>query len=114
MIIQGSNSPVQVMFDDLSSIVDYSIALIQLDERHHTESVLKHWGTGDLEFDGNTVYAPLTEHETLSFPPGVVSLEIKWIDEDSDIYHTKVYRLRIAPRGDHTEFGATQNEMVDV
>lgn len=106
MIIQGSNSPIQVQFDDVSCIRKYSIALIMADERRRMENViLKHWDTDDLEFAGNTVYAPLTEQETLSFPPGVVSVEIKWIDDDGDIYHSKVFRERIAGRADHTEIG---------
>lgn len=104
MIIQGSNNPIVIAFDEeVSEIKDWSISLYGEDKRGAPGELLKHWGSGDLIIDGVAVFAPLTETETMSFMPCVASLEIKWLSPEDSIYHSDVVRVRISGRKDQTK-----------
>ena len=101
MIIQGSNLPIVITFDeDMSSLVDWSMSLFMEDKRTKEQTLLHHWGLHDITIDGVTISAPLTEEETMSFPVGVATLEIKWLTQDEIIFHSDVIRIRIAGRND--------------
>jgi len=103
MIVQGSNNPIIVSFDeDVSSIQDWSMSLYGEDKRGAPGDLLKHWGLDDVEIDENSVSAPLSQEETLAFPPCVATLEIKWLNADDLIFHSKKVRIRIDGRNDST------------
>ena len=109
MINQGSNSPIQITFDeDMRNMSDWSIALFGNEKIGRPEKLLKHWGKDDLQFneDGTVVSVPLTEDETMCFPPCVASLEIKWLPADSHVFLTDVIRIRISKRSDKTKLVA--------
>ena len=111
MIIQGSNSPIVMSFDnDASSVKDWSLALYGEDKRGRPSVFLKHWDAEDLVIDGSIVYAPLSEEETFNFMPCVASLEIKWLDDDDVIYHSEVVRIRIRGRNDKTPLTVTTTD----
>lgn len=101
MIIQGSNLPIIITFDeDMSSLVDWSMSLFMENKRTKEQTLLRHWGLHDIAIDGATVSAPLTEEETVEFPVGVATLEMKWLTQDETIFHSDIIRIRIAERND--------------
>ena len=103
MIIQGSNLPITISFDeDMSNIKDWSMSLFGENKRGEADILLKHWGIEDVDIDGETISAPLTESETLGFIPGVAVLEIKWLSDEDTIYQSETYRIRICGRQDKT------------
>lgn len=111
MIIQGSNSPIVIAFDnDVSDVAEWSVALYGEDKRGAPTILLKHWGTGDITVEGSVVYAPLTEDETMEFAPCVASLEMKWLDPDDNIFHSDVVRVRISGRNDKTKMTSVDEE----
>ena len=114
MIIQGSNSPIVISFDDdVSGVTEWSVALFGEDKRGMPSVLLKHWGTEDIEVDGSTAYAPLTEEETMEFAPGVASLEIKWLEADDIVFQSATVRVRISGRKDKTKITSAQDAPVE-
>lgn len=76
MIIQGTNNPIIFTFDKpMNTIADIEISLIGSDNKE-----LKHWTLDDVEIDGEHIYAPLKQEETIKFPAGKCSIEVKWMD----------------------------------
>lgn len=101
MIIQGSNLPIVITFnEDMSSLVDWSMSLFMEDKRTKTHTLLHHWGLNDVIIDGAVISGPLTEEETMNFPVGVATLEMKWLTPDDTIFHSDVIRIRISERND--------------
>lgn len=97
MIIQGSNEPIQIIFDDEPRGVS-EIYMALYDDKHN---LLKQWTISDMSIDGSVASAPLLESETMSFPPCVASLEIKWLESDGAIMQVEPpNRVRIVPRFD--------------
>ena len=84
----------------MSTLVDWSMSLFMENKREKTNTLLHHWGLNDIEIDDNVIYGPLTEEETMSFPPGVATLEIKWLTQDETIFHSDIIRIRISERND--------------
>lgn len=100
MIIQGSNQPITISFDeDMSLQSDIEIALFS------GSTELKHWSKEDLTIDEDVIQAPLTQEETMDFPAGSAILEVKWYDTDSMTQHTDPFRVWISGRKDHTIMG---------
>ena len=78
MIIQGTNIPLQITFDeDVSEINELVITLWR---RNKVE--LKRWTKANMEIEEDTVILPITEEESASWPEGYNTLEAKGLDED--------------------------------
>lgn len=95
MIIQGSNEPVVIEFRVEHEIKKVNVAIF--DEQ---DNLIKDWSFGSVDITNNTVVAPLTEQETMDFPVGILSLEIKWLDNDDNIWHSNVISFRCSERND--------------
>lgn len=78
MILQGSNLPILIIFDD--DLDDVADMVVSLWRRKGQE--LKRWETNDLAIEGNTVTLPITEAETAALPEGYNTLEVKGLDEN--------------------------------
>lgn len=102
MIIQGSNAPILLTFESsMDSITDFSAALVSRKLVDKT-SILKHWEKADIEVNETAVALPLTQEETMEFPSGVCSLEIKWVDEDN-VHFADVVNINVEHRADKTK-----------
>lgn len=77
MIVQGTNVPLAVTFDEDVSSIPTLVATLWLKDG----TLIKQWEKSDMEIDGETVYLPLDESETVNIAPGFVSLEIKGLDD---------------------------------
>lgn len=103
MIIQGSNAPILLTFgSNMESISDFSATLIsrRLEDK---DAILKQWRKEDVEIAGSDIILPLTQEETLAFPYGVHTLEVKWVNEDDgDILFADAVKIDIEKRVDKT------------
>lgn len=97
MIIQGSNAPMLLIFDeDASCFSDLSVLLSRGGRK------LRHWTMEDLQIDGSVVTVPLTQEETMVFPEGECTIEVKWLDSEGETQFAEVVRDTIAGRRDKT------------
>ena len=104
MIIQGSNWPLTFRFkNDMSTVQDISVSLYAKDK---TE--LKHWDMEDLQISGNMVVAPISQDESMLFPAGACSIEVKWLAADEYIYHNYIKRSIVDYRYDKTSLEGNQ------
>ena len=96
MIIQGSNQPIVITFDDdiNENAQDLKVLL------YTTSGELKSWEKADLTIAGNSAVAALTQEETLSFPVGSCYIEIKWLDSKGITQFNKVVQDKIVFRSD--------------
>lgn len=97
MLIQGTNAPITIEFDDdTSSILDISVALAK------ENRILIKWGKSDVVFDGKFVYCPLEQAQTVNLPTGLACLEIKWTNPDGEVHFSELNVVRIEKRLDGT------------
>ena len=103
-IIQGSNNPIVVNFDrDISQCSKVEVGLYH--PKPHTEQTLKEWHKDDITFYENEAYIelPLTQKETMAFPIGRVSLEIKALDTDGQVVTFDVLVGSVESRSNEVE-----------
>ena len=104
MIIQGTNVPLTVIFDeDVSSVPVLYITLWRGDEE------LKRWDRSTISVQEDTAVLPLTQEETASFPAGEATLEVKgltpfgqtvfWEECSVDIYPRRDREIQITRSG---------------
>lgn len=97
MLIQGTNAPITIEFDDdTSGILDISVALTK------ECKVLLDWKKDDVTFDGKFVYCPLEQEKTIHLPTGLACLEIKWTNSDGEVHFAELNMVRIEKRLDQT------------
>lgn len=106
MIIQGSNAPIILCFEEeFERVSDISVALIKDNRLNGRPNIVVHrWGLEDIELheDERTAICPLTQEETLSFPEGKALLEVKWLDSDGDVWMGCTVKTEIGKRFDKT------------
>lgn len=84
MIIQGSNNPLVIQFDQDMSGYDTLVITVWKGISAGTYNILKRWNKADLTVSGDTVTCPLTEAETKTFPASSVNVEAKALNDDGD------------------------------
>lgn len=81
MLIQGTNSPLVIQFDqDVSTMDKLVISLWSL-----TGEMIKEWDLDELTIEGDTAICPMAEAETKTYPNTIVTIEAKGIDSDGDM-----------------------------
>ena len=88
MIIQGSNEPIYIIFQDINDLPegDMSVSL-----RNEIEE-LKHWNKADLSVidNGYTYIAPITQAESKAWEAGPCVVEVKYVDHwDNIMFHSQ-------------------------
>lgn len=105
MIIQGSNEPVIVEFR-----VDHEIKKVDIALFDDQDNLVKDWSFDGGDITDNTVVASLTEDETMAFPCGILTLEVKWLDGNDSIWHGNVITVRCSKRSDKRQMlGGDEN-----
>ena len=88
MIIQGSNEPIYLIFNDISSMPagDMSVSL-----RNEIQEI-KRWTLADAVIsDGGCEFAfPVTQEESLDWPEGRCVIEAKWLDRDNNTMFIRI------------------------
>lgn len=96
MIVQGTNVPLAVTFDEDISDIPTLVATLWLKDG----TKIKEWDKNAMEVDGATVYLPLTEAETANIMPGFVALEIKGLTEDNQTVFWEQASVEVTGRRD--------------
>lgn len=94
-IVQGSNTPIVLEFDDEVMGKEISVGL-------YTDRgvEIKHWNKEDCTIDGAVITCPLTQEETKNISVGHVYLEVKILtDEDNIIFYDRAH-LHVTNRFD--------------
>lgn len=78
MIIQGTNVPITIEFDQDITNIPVIVATIWSACCKNTD-VLKVWNKSDMTVDGDKAVLPLSEQETSTFPESIY-LEVKGLD----------------------------------
>lgn len=96
MLIQGTNAPIKVVFD--TSVSDMlSIVATLWDARGKQ---LKKWETDDIDIQGDTIYLPLEEDETVNYAKGKVTLEIKGLNSSGTTVFWQEAKITVKDRKD--------------
>lgn len=96
MLIQGTNSPLVIQFDqDVSTMAKLVITLWSL-----TGEKIREWDMAELTIDGDTAICPLTETETKEYPNTIVTIEAKGIDSDGDMVFWDQMDVKMVKRRD--------------
>lgn len=96
-ILQGSNTPLVITFDqDVSGLSKLSISLWHLEDGE----LLKAWTRDYVDVDGAQVSCPLTEEESAAFPQGHIVLEAKGAGADGEVLFWEQYVLKSKQRFD--------------
>lgn len=105
MIVQGSNLP--LYFSNipvsLDSIADISILLCA-----EKGICLKHWGKDDITISEAGILAPITQAESMRFPEGRCSVEIKFTDKSGMAIPGFITSLHVSKRYDRTPLSGEQ------
>lgn len=98
MLIQGSNTPITLIFsDDMSEIQNIEVSIWKGD------CLMKRWGLSDVNIIRNEIELPLTERDTMHLRPGRAIIEAKWIPSVGDIEIAKRVTIEIDDRNDRRE-----------
>jgi len=89
MIIQGTNLPIILEWDDINDapFSDLSVSL------RNEIGELKHWTLDDcvVEDDGLHIECPITQDESMNWEEGPCTIEAKWHDAQQNISHMLVH-----------------------
>ena len=98
MIVQGTNVPIEILFD--GSVADLPVLIASAWAQ--SGSMLKKWEKDDMEIsaDGKEVLLPLTEEETAAWPTKTCGLEVKGMNEDGMAVFWQIVELDVMFRHD--------------
>lgn len=95
-IIQGTNKPIVLVF---SEKIDFASLEVSLND---FQKELKHWSLIDIILEDNLAVCGLSQSETVLFPTGKATLEVKWKAEDGIVENADVFPFCIVNRDDKT------------
>lgn len=98
MIIQGSNDPLVIMFDE--SVENFPKMLVTIWRDSAMTKLVKKWRETDMQIAENMIVCPLTEQETAAFPPHQLIVEIKGLDENGTIVIYEAIPIEVMARHD--------------
>ena len=84
MIVQGSNVPLTIVFDQAVSGMELVVTLWGLNGR--TDTMIKRWNAEDMTIAEDTVICPLTEAETAALPSGTLAVEAKGLNGGETVF----------------------------
>lgn len=94
MIIQGTNRPIILSFQDsMEDIKDIEVCLYGSEN-----AFLKHWDIEDISIEDKKVICPITQYESINFTPGKCHIEVKWMNEYGETCFAKTLNTTIVER----------------
>lgn len=94
MIIQGSNEPLAIQFNEAVTVPGLVVTLWRGDE------LVKTWQKSDMVIDGDTVLCPLTAVETAAMPSVGHLVRIKGLDGNGQTVFWEDWAIDVLYRGD--------------
>ena len=111
MLVQGSNLPIIITFDDdPNTFQDISVAIYERTESSSNPILL--WNKENVLIDEYDVICPIDQTDLMS-PKLVieedlnVAIEIKWLGEDDTVYNNETVYDYISHRKDSTILGTS-------
>lgn len=98
MIIQGSNNPITLTFNEAVADIPTLVATLWAG----SGQMIKRWDKSDMGIDGEVVTLPLTEEETAALNGGSIALDVKGLDSDGNVVFWDEAGIRVLPRRDHS------------
>lgn len=99
MIVQGSNNPLVLTFDQsVDTIPSLSVTLWSATARNTRP--LMAWTNADMMINDDTVVCPMTESETQNLVSGKMVLEAKGLDENGNTIFWAEYPIDLHRRRD--------------
>jgi len=99
-IIQGSNEPLVIQFDQNVSGFPQFVITLWKTKSTGTYDLMKQWNKADMTIDGDTVTLPLTEAETRALPVGWLQVEAKGLDNEGNTLFWAEMQIDVAFRRD--------------
>lgn len=93
-ILQGSNNPLVIEFDEDVTVPKLSVTL------WNSAKLLKAWDENTIDRDGNRIICALSEDETSAFPASNVTIEIKGLDDDGFTVFWEKFTINVEARKD--------------
>lgn len=96
VIIQGSNRPILITFSEgIPNVFEVEL---------YNSKTVKHWDKDSviLDEDHNRVICSLSQEETLSIKSMEVTLEVKWLDNESLTRFVKSFTIPVIKKFDDT------------
>ena len=94
-IIQGSNAPLIISFDEFPAISKLSVGLYQANGE-----LLKQWHMEDVKISNGSIACPLTQEETAAMPEGHAFIEVKLAGLSGEIIFYERENTLVARRYD--------------
>lgn len=109
MLVQGSNLPILLTFDeDASTFQDLSVKVYPREST--SDNPILSWGINDVTINEHEVICPIAQSDLMS--PNLtitedlnVAIEIKWLGETDTVYNNAVVYDYISYRKDSTVLG---------
>lgn len=99
-IIQGSNVPIVIEFDENIENLPVIIITLWCDEMIYRGDPLKMWNKEDITVSNNMAVCPITEDETAKLPAAPLVMEVKGLDENGKTVFWKEYEVDVVARRD--------------
>lgn len=98
MLIQGSNNPLVIKFDQ--DVDGLSGLVVTLWTDSAAPQRIKTWTLAEMEVEGNEAVCPITEAETAAIEAATVMVEAKGLNEDGYTVFWDAYKLKVKSRRD--------------
>ena len=95
MLIQGTNIPIEITFDENVSSFKKIVATLWIQNKQ-----VKEWQKSDMTISGDTITLPLDEDETRTFKKGKAILEIKGLTDLNQTVFWEEATIEITSRRD--------------
>lgn len=98
MIIQGSNKPITLTFEEDISAIPIIVATLWAGYGN----MIKRWDKTDMTIEEDTAELPLTEAETAEMNGGSIALDVKGLDDIGNIIFWEEVPIMVLPRRDRS------------
>lgn len=99
MIVQGSNNPLTIQFDQ--PIDDIPVLVVTLwSDKTSRRAPIKMWTKDTMIISSDTAVCQISESETASFPDGLIVLEAKGLNGDNETVFWDSVNIDIKQRRD--------------
>lgn len=100
MIIQGSNNPLVIQFDQSVADIPTLVVTLWRDSPGQASRPVRQWLRDDMAVDDDTVVCEITEAETKAFPATQLILEAKGLDANGNTIFWDAYPVDVKYRRD--------------
>lgn len=101
MLIQGSNNPLVITFDQRIEDLPALVVSLWRDPSGYIQPI-KVWQKNEMTITGDTAICELTEADTKDLPEGALRIEAKGLNDDGSTIFWDKYVVDVLPRKDRS------------